>query len=125
MPVLMLGKCGKAQGVRAAYPATDGLYIQEEFMVEQYEPSEQAKLQDAKITAKDAEFAKLKELGGGKITDEQVGLLEQGQTAEEILLQASLHPKEPKQAEIASGAQQMALGDIWPKGPKLSTQRGR
>ena len=31
MPRLMLGKCALAQAVRRAYPATDGLYIKEEF----------------------------------------------------------------------------------------------
>ena len=31
MPRLMLGKCALAQAVRRAYPATDGLYISEEF----------------------------------------------------------------------------------------------
>lgn len=31
MPKLMIGKCAKAQALRAAYPTTDGLYIQEEF----------------------------------------------------------------------------------------------
>lgn len=31
MPRLMLGKCALAQAVRRAYPATDGLYIREEF----------------------------------------------------------------------------------------------
>lgn len=31
MPRLMLGKCALAQAIRRAYPATDGLYISEEF----------------------------------------------------------------------------------------------
>jgi len=31
MPRLMLGKCALAQAIRRAYPATDGLYIKEEF----------------------------------------------------------------------------------------------
>jgi hypothetical protein len=31
MPRLMLGKCARAQAIRQAYPATDGLYIREEF----------------------------------------------------------------------------------------------
>lgn len=31
MPRLMLGKCALAQAVRRTYPATDGLYIREEF----------------------------------------------------------------------------------------------
>lgn len=31
MPRLMLGKCALAQALRRAYPATDGLYIKEEF----------------------------------------------------------------------------------------------
>jgi hypothetical protein len=31
MPRLMLGKCARAQAIRQSYPATDGLYIREEF----------------------------------------------------------------------------------------------
>lgn len=31
MPRLMLGKCALAQAIRRAYPATDGLYVKEEF----------------------------------------------------------------------------------------------
>lgn len=31
MPRLMLAKCARAQAIREAYPATDGLYIREEF----------------------------------------------------------------------------------------------
>lgn len=31
MPRLMVGKCALAQAIRRTYPATDGLYIQEEF----------------------------------------------------------------------------------------------
>jgi hypothetical protein len=40
MPRLMLGKCAEAQGLRRAYPATDGLYIKEEFQGrEEFTPS--------------------------------------------------------------------------------------
>ena len=40
MPRLMLAKCAEAHGLRRAYPATDGLYIQEELQGrEQYTPS--------------------------------------------------------------------------------------
>ncbi len=124
MPRLMLGKCAKAQGVRAAYPATDGLYIQEEFMVEQAEPSEQAKISLNKISSIDEKIARFKELNGGKLpTEEQCALLEQGQSPEEVLLQASMPVHEPKQAGIAPEAQQMALDSVWPKGPKHSTER--
>jgi len=39
MPRLMLGKCALAQALRRAYPATDGLYIKEEFQGrEQFTP---------------------------------------------------------------------------------------
>jgi len=40
MPRLMLGKCALAQALRRAYPATDGLYIKEEFQGrEEFTPS--------------------------------------------------------------------------------------
>ena len=67
MPRLMLGKCATAQAVRKAYPATDGLYVQEEFMVEQYEPSEQAKLSEAKIGTLEEKVAHFQRLNGGKL----------------------------------------------------------
>lgn len=103
MPRLMLGKCAKAQGVRAAYPATDGLYIQEEFMVEQYEPSENAKLSEARVNAIDERIGAFKEISGGKLpTEEQLSLLESGTSAEEILLKDSVEKKQ-------SGE------NIWPK----------
>lgn len=112
MPRLMLGKCATAQAVRKAYPATDGLYVQEEFMVEPYEPSEQAKLSEAKVEAIDAKILHFKELSGGKLpSEDQLVLLEKGQTAEEILLQASL-PANPVVMTLAKEAQQ---ADIWPK----------
>lgn len=100
MPRLMLGKCATAQAVRKAYPATDGLYVQEEFMVEPYEPSEQAKANLTKIEGLDEQVVKLKALQPGKpITEEQVAELEQGKSAEEVLLKASL-PSEPVQEAI-------------------------
>jgi len=118
MPRLMLGKCATAQAVRKAYPATDGLYVQEEFMVEPYEPSEQAKLSEAKVSAIDEKIAKFKEISGGKLpTEEQCALLEQGQSPEQILLQASF-PQSP--ANIAPVAPQ---AEIWPKAEKHSTER--
>jgi len=57
MPRLMLGKCAEAQGLRRAYPATDGLYIKEEFQGrEEFTPSgreivynEPAQLGEAKV----------------------------------------------------------------------------
>jgi hypothetical protein len=57
MPRLMLGKCALAQAVRRAYPATDGLYIKEEFVErEQFTPegreivyNEPAQLEEAKV----------------------------------------------------------------------------
>jgi len=120
MPRLMLGKCATAQAVRKAYPATDGLYVQEEFMVEQYEPSEQAKLSEAKIGTLEEKVAHFQRLNGGKLpSEEQCGLLEQGRTAEEILLQASMPKPEPKVAVMPSQAQPEAnkevQADIWPK----------
>lgn len=128
MPRLMLGKCATAQAVRKAYPATDGLYVQEEFMVEPYEPSEQAKLSEAKNAGIEERIAKFKELSGGKMpTEEQCGFLEQGRSPEEILLQASIPQPPVKQAEIASNGQQPANKqpqvEIWPVGEKHSTER--
>jgi RecT family len=121
MPRLMLGKCATAQAVRKAYPATDGLYLQEEFMVEPYEPSEQAKLSEAKVSALDQQIVKFKELNGGKMpTEEQCAFLEQGQTPEEVLLQASLPKPEQKGPEIASNAQEPML---WPRKGPHSTGR--
>ena len=111
MPRLMLGKCATAQAVRKAYPATDGLYVQEEFMVEQYEPSEQAKLNEAKVSAIDEKILQFKVLAGKVPSEEQCSLMEQGKTPEEILLQASL----PKVAEI--------VPQIWPVSDKHSTER--
>jgi len=57
MPRLMLGKCALAQALRRAYPATDGLYIKEEFQGrEEFTPSgreivynEPAQLEEAKV----------------------------------------------------------------------------
>lgn len=94
MPRLMLGKCAKAQAVRAAYPATDGLYIQEEFMVEQYESSENAKLAEARVSEIDGKIIQFKDLSGGKLpTEEQLSQLETGKSAEEVLLEASVKAK--------------------------------
>ena len=124
MPRLMLGKCAKANGVRAAYPATDGLYVQEEFMVEPYEPSENAKLSEAKIGALEEKVAHFQNLNGGKLpTEEQCSLLEQGKSPEEILLQASLPKTEPKVAVAAPESQESTVGELWPKGEKHSTER--
>lgn len=128
MPRLMLGKCAKAQGVRAAYPATDGLYIQEEFMVEQAEPSPHAKAALANVAAVDERIAQFKELSGGNMpTEEQCSLLEQGQTPEEVLLQASLvggansKPKEnpPEATEGSAPPAEM----LWPRKGPHSTVR--
>ena len=116
MPRLMLGKCATAQAVRKAYPATDGLYVQEEFMVEPYEPSEQAKASEQKILTVDSQVLKFKELSGKLPTEEQCGLMQQGHTAEEILLQASLPKPEAKAAEIAPQVQPEPIQEgIWPK----------
>jgi len=109
MPRLMLGKCAKAQGVRAAYPATDGLYIQEEFMVEAYEPSENAKLAEARVSAIDERITAFKTLTKGKLpSEEQLSLLEAGESPESVLLKGSLKPIEPvKEPKI-----------VWPKRPE-------
>jgi hypothetical protein len=128
MPRLMLGKCAKAQGVRAAYPATDGLYIQEEFMVEQAEPSLNAKASLAKVEAIDERIAKFKELNGGKApTEEQCSLLEQGQTPEQILLEASMESGGVNsKATGASPAHQEASAPpemLWPREGPHSTER--
>ena len=110
MPRLMLGKCAKAQAIRAAYPATDGLYVQEEFMVEPYEPSEQGKAVLAKVNVIEERIAQFKLLSGKMPTEEQCSLMELGQSAEEVLLRASL-PQPEK-----------AVAEIWPKGPTHSTE---
>lgn len=113
MPRLMLGKCAKAQAVRAAYPATDGLYIQEEFMVEQYEPSENAKLAEARVGAIDERIGTFKALNQGKPpNEEQVTRLEAGESPEQVLLEASL---KPVPAEVQA--------DIWPKRPEGPSTR--
>jgi hypothetical protein len=124
MPRLMLGKCATAQAVRKAYPATDGLYLQEEFMVEPYEPSEQAKLTESKVSVIEERLVKFKALSGGKApSEEQCSLMEQGMSAEEVLLVASVSdganskPKEPP----ANGS---VPPDIWPKGAVHSTEKG-
>lgn len=127
MPRLMLGKCATAQAVRKAYPATDGLYVQEEFMVEPYEPSDQAKLIEAKVSAIDERIAQFKELNGGKMpTEEQCGFLEQGKSPEELLLQASL-PKVTVTTGALPGAAppswEKPEATIWPAGEKHSTER--
>jgi hypothetical protein len=127
MPRLMLGKCAKAQGIRAAYPATDGLYVQEEFMVEPYEPSEQAKLSEAKVNAIDERILAFKALSQGKLpTEEQLSLLEAGISPEEVLLQASVNGgTNPKAEEKLPEATEASVPpDIWPKGPVHSTERG-
>lgn len=95
MPRLMLAKCAKAQGVRAAYPATDGLYIQEEFMVELAEPSPNAKQSLAKCEEIDSRVKEFKEVSGKAPTEDQLSLLEQG----------------------------VDVGSIWPKGPRPSVER--
>jgi len=126
MPRLMLGKCATAQAVRKAYPATDGLYLQEEFMVEPYEPSEQAKLSETKVSAIDERIARFKELNGGKMpTEAQCSLLELGQSPEEVLLAASLSGgTNTKPKEIPPEAPEGSVPpDIWPKGPVPSTER--
>lgn len=119
MPRLMLGKCATAQAVRKAYPATDGLYVQEEFMVEPYEPSENAKLSEAKVSAIDERIAEFKALSGRMPNEQECGFLELGQSAEQILLQASLPIPEPKVPENKPVQQEQAdnepLLDIWPK----------
>jgi RecT family len=131
MPRLMLGKCAKAQAVRAAYPATDGLYIQEEFMVEQMEPTGNAKLSLSKVSEIDERIAKFKELSGGKPpTEEQCSLLEQGQTPEQVLLAASVasgetNPK-PKETPLAKqeGSVSPALFYIWHEESKTAEVTG-
>jgi hypothetical protein len=128
MPRLMLGKCAKAQGVRAAYPATDGLYIQEEFMVEQAEPSENGKVSLAKVAAIDERIAEFKKLSGGKPpTEEQCGLLEQGQSAEQVLLQASLNGAKPRAEEKTPANQEAPAPEemLWPRtGPHTGREPG-
>jgi len=124
MPRLMLGKCATAQAVRKAYPATDGLYVQEEFMVEPYEPSPEAKASEAKVMLIEEKVTHFQALNGGKLpSEQQMAEIEAGRTAEEILLQASLPKTEPKVAEIAPKSQQPAIGELWPKGEKHSTER--
>jgi hypothetical protein len=126
MPRLMLGKCATAQAVRKAYPATDGLYLQEEFMVEAYEPNEQVKANLDKISAMDEQIAKLKALQPGKpITEEQVSLLEQGKSAEEILLAASLSSgtNSKPQEKPPDAVEGSVPPDIWPKGSVHSTEK--
>ena len=106
MPRLMLGKCATAQAVRRAYPATDGLYVQEEFMVEQYEPSENAVLAEKRVSAIDERILAFKTLSNGKTpTEAQLTRLEAGESPETILLEASLPPKEAATVQA----------DIWPK----------
>lgn len=112
MPRLMLGKCAKAGATRTAYPATDGLYIQEEFMVEQMEPSEQAKRVLENVEETDKRLLHFKELNHGQNpTDEQLSRLEMGESAEQILLQESLKPKE----QII---EESKVQEIWPKSEK-------
>ena len=112
MPRLMLGKCAKAQGVRAAYPATDGLYIQEEFMVDTYEPPQHVLENEKKVEAIEEEINKFVKLSGGKgPTPEQCAMMETGTSAEEVLLKASFPVETQKVLEI------------WPKGDKPSTER--
>ena len=110
MPRLMLGKCAKAQAIRAAYPATDGLYLQEEFMVEQYEPSEQAKLSEAKVAAIDERITAFKTLSGGKLPSEaELSRLETGDSPEQVLMEASLPAKAPIPDE--------KVLELWPTRP--------
>jgi hypothetical protein len=124
MPRLMLGKCATAQAVRKAYPATDGLYVQEEFMVEPYEPSEAAKASEAKVMLLEEKVTHFQSLNGGKLpSEQQMAEIEGGRTAEEILLQASLPKPEPKVAVAPSKAQEPPIGELWPKGEKHSTER--
>jgi hypothetical protein len=95
MPRLMLGKCAKAQGLRAAYPATDGLYISEEFMVDQAEPSDNGKRSLALVEEIDGKIAKFRQLTAGKApSEEQLSRMELGETPEEVLLKDSLEPKQ-------------------------------
>jgi RecT family len=132
MPRLMLGKCAKAQGIRAAYPATDGLYVQEEFMVEPYEPSEQAKLSEARVSAIDERILAFKALSQGKLpTEQQLSRLEAGESPEQVLLAASVSGgANPKAQESIPEKKQEApvppekVAEIWPKGEKHSTERG-
>jgi hypothetical protein len=125
MPRLMLGKCAKANGVRAAYPATDGLYIQEEFMVEPYEPSEQAKLSEAKVEAIDGRILAFKELSGGKLpTEAQLTRLEAGESSEQVLLQASCETQSKAKENLPENQEASVPQEIlWPKGPQHSTER--
>jgi hypothetical protein len=121
MPRLMLGKCATAQAVRKAYPATDGLYVQEEFMVEPYEPSPEAKASEARVAAIDERILAFKALSQGKLpTEEQLSRLEAGESPEQVLLGASLSgagnsTKEalPEKAPILPPETVQA---VWPKG---------
>jgi RecT family protein len=127
MPRLMLGKCATAQAIRKAYPATDGLYVQEEFMVEPYEPSELAKASEAKVNAIDERILAFKALSQGKLpTEEQLTRLEAGESPEQVLLGASLSSgANPKAQENppATASPASAPPEIWPAGPKHSTER--
>jgi hypothetical protein len=112
MPRLMLGKCAKAAATRTAYPATDGLYVQEEFMVEQCEPSSNAQRSMAKVEEIDKRLLKFKELNGGKNpTDEQLSRLETGESPEQVLLQDSL--------KATQSIDEQKVQEIWPRQEKL------
>lgn len=107
MPRLMLGKCATAQAVRKAYPATDGLYCQEEFMVEQYEPSEDAKRSEAKVMAIDERILAFKGLSRGRMpTEMELSRLEAGESPEQVLLAGSVNQPAVSESEVA---------EIWPK----------
>jgi hypothetical protein len=127
MPRLMLGKCATAQAVRKAYPATDGLYLQEEFMVEPYEPSEQAKLSEAKVSAIDERILAFKALSQGKLpTEEQLSRLEAGESPEQVLLAASVSGganSKPKEPPAKGSVPPEVLDTLWPKGPVHSTEK--
>lgn len=109
MPKLMLAKCAKAQALRAAYPATDGLYIQEEFMVEQLD-DKRGKEIEAKCKAIDNRLIHFRELAQRNPTDKELSRLEVGESAEQILLEKSV-AETPKPV-------QASLDDIWPKRPE-------
>jgi len=136
MPRLMLGKCALAQAIRRAYPDTGGLYIKEEMLVDQWDDG-RGKEAEAQAIEIDARIKRFHELTNNRVpTDDQLGRMERGESAEQVLLADSVQATESKppitteapKALESSAKPKESLSDgqvqaIWPKGEVHSTER--
>lgn len=72
MPRLMLGKCALAQAIRRAYPATDGLYIKEEFQgPPEFTPSGRVMTFEPQLAPAEQNWQQREQEGISKLTPSQ------------------------------------------------------